>query len=315
MTTIRPFLQRVMELRKFRTTGSLQQESDLKECRTKRKGFPMRHRFLTSILLVVMFQSIPYGAVSLFAQNPASGDSTQGNKYNLSQFGHETVGFLIRPAKWDGSDWATLGAMAGATFATMQFDLGNREQVLSSNRRYFYSVPIEGARIYGELYSPFIFFGGFALHYLITDDVSSRKIAYEIGQASLYGGAIVLTMKTIVGRARPHDNLGRATYHPFTLTGDDFHSLPGGHTATAFIISTVLSRNVEPTWLKVLIYVPAVMTAVSRVYQDWHWASDDLLGGAIGFFVANWVVDVHERNDSRVHVSSIFPLTISVTLN
>jgi membrane-associated phospholipid phosphatase len=285
----------------------------------------MRHRLLLSLLMIVTLQSSPYGAVSLFAQNPASGDSAQGNpasqdsvqgnKYNLSQFGHETVDFLIRPTKWDVSDWATLGAMAGATFATMQFDLGNREQVLSSNKRYFYSVPIEGARMYGELYSPFVFFGGFALHYLITDDVSSRKIAYEIGQASLYGGAIVLTMKSIVGRARPHDNLGRATYHPFTLTGDDFHSLPGGHTATAFIISTVLSRNVQPTWFKVLIYVPAVLTAVSRVYQDWHWTSDDLLGGAIGFFVANWVVDVHERNDSRVHVSSLFPLTISVTLN
>jgi membrane-associated phospholipid phosphatase len=275
--------------------------------------------------MIVTVQSSPYGAVCLFAQdfiprdslqeNPASRDSGDRNKYNLSQFGHETVDFLIRPTKWDVSDWATLGAMAGATFATMQFDLGNREQVLSSNKRYFYSVPIEGARMYGELYSPFVFFGGFAIHYLITDDVSSRKIAYEIGQASLYGGAIVLTMKTIIGRARPHDNLGRATYHPFTLTGDDFHSLPGGHTATAFIISTVLSRNVQPTWLKVLIYVPAALTAVSRVYQDWHWTSDDLLGGAIGYFVADWVVDVHERNDSRVHVSSLFPLTISVTLN
>jgi membrane-associated phospholipid phosphatase len=284
-------------------------------CRTNRKESSMIKRILVSLLLLLVIQALPYESMTLLAQSPVFADSVQGNKYNLAQFGHETVNFLIRPAKWDGSDWATLGAMAGATFATMQFDLGNREQVLSTNKRYYYSVPIEGARMYGELYSPFVFFGGFAAYSLITNDMSTRKIAYEIGQASLYGGAIVLTMKTIVGRARPHDNLGRATYHPFTLTGDDFHSLPGGHTATAFIISTVLSRNVEPTWFKVLIYVPAIMTAVSRVYQDWHWSSDDLLGGAIGYFVANWVVDVHERNDSRIRVSSIFPLTISVALD
>jgi len=275
----------------------------------------MRHKFLIPLLLIVICGFSPYGAADLFAQDLALRDTVLGNKYNLSQFGHETVGFFIQPTKWDGSDWLKIGVIGGATFLTMQVDQPIRDVLLKSNKRYFYSVPIEGARMYGELYSPFVFFGGFALHYLFTDNVSSRKIAYEIGQASLYTGAVVLTMKSIIGRARPHDNLGRATYHSFTLMGDDFHSLPGGHTATAFVISTVLSRNVHPTWLKVLIYVPAVMTAYSRIYQDMHWTSDCVLGGALGYFIAYWVVDLHENNDSRVHVSSIFPLTISVTLN
>jgi membrane-associated phospholipid phosphatase len=277
--------------------------------------YTMRRTILLSLLFVVICDFSPYGAADLFAQDIASRDTVLGNRYNLSQFGHETVDFLIKPTKWDGGDWLRLGVMGGATFLTMQVDQPIRDAVLRDNRRYFYSVPIEGARMYGELYSPVVFFIGFAAHSLITNDKSTRKIAYEIGQASLYTGAIVLTMKSIIGRARPHDNLGRATYHPFTLMGDDFHSLPGGHTATAFVISTVLSRNVDPTWLKVLLYVPAVLTPISRIYQDWHWTSDNVLGGAIGFFVATWVVDQHERNDSRVHVSSIFPLTISITLN
>ena len=275
----------------------------------------MRHRFLISLLLIVICRFSPYGATDLFAQEIASRDTVLGNKYNLSQFWHETGSFFVQPTKWDGGDWLRLGVIGGATFLTMQVDQPIRDAVIRDNKRYFYSVPIEGARMYGELYSPVVFFIGFAAHSLIANDMSTRKIAYEIGQASLYTGAVVLTMKSIIGRARPHDNLGRATYHPFTLTGDDFHSLPGGHTATAFVISTVISRNVEPTWLKVLVYLPAILTPISRVYQDMHWTSDNVLGGAIGFFIATWVVDVHERNDSRVHVSSIFPLTISVTLN
>jgi membrane-associated phospholipid phosphatase len=286
----------------------------MKRTTNKRLDISMRHRFLITLLLIVIYGFSPSGAADLFAQNLASRDTVQGNKYNLSQFWHETVGFFVQPTKWDGGDWLRIGVMGGATFLAMQVDQPVRDAVLK-DRRYYYSVPIEGARMYGELYSPFVFFGGFAIHYLLTDNVSSRKIAYEIGQASLYGGAIVLAMKSIIGRARPHDNEGRATYHPFTLIGDDYHSLPGGHSATTFIISTVLSRNVHPTWLKVLVYVPAVITAFSRIYQDWHWTSDDLLGAAIGYFVADWVVDLHERNESRVHVSSIFPLTISVTLN
>jgi membrane-associated phospholipid phosphatase len=274
----------------------------------------MRHTILLSLLFVIIGNFSPYGAADLFTQNLELRDTVQGNKYNLSQFGHESVDFLIQPTKWDGNDWLRVGVIGGATFLSMQVDQPIRNAVLK-DRSYFYSVPIEGARMYGELYSPFIFFGGFAIHYWITDNISSRKIAYEIGQASLYTGALVLTMKSIIGRARPHMNLGRATYHTFTFTGDDFHSLPGGHTATVFVISTVLSRNVHPTWLKVLVYVPAVLTAYSRIYQDMHWTSDCVLGGALGYFIADWVVDLHENNESLVHVSSIFPLTISVTLN
>jgi membrane-associated phospholipid phosphatase len=281
----------------------------------KRLGISMRHRFLMPLIFIVICRFSPYGTADLFAQDLASRDTVLGNKYNLSQFWHETVGFFVQPTKWDGGDWLKIGVMGGATFLSMQVDQPIRDAVLRDNKRYFYSVPIEGARMYGELYSPVVFFVGFATHSLIANDKSTRKIAYEIGQASLYTGAIVLTMKSIIGRARPHDNEGRATYHPFTFIGDEYHSLPGGHTATAFVISTVLSRNVDPTWLKVLMYLPAVITPISRVYQDQHWTSDNVLGGTIGFFIATWVVDLHEQNDSRVHVSSIFPLTISVTLN
>jgi membrane-associated phospholipid phosphatase len=285
----------------------------------------MRHTLLLQILLLTIIGTSHYGTGVLFAQDLALQDSAKvkpptpefedRNKYNLSQFGHETVRWFIQPTKWDGNDWLRIGVMGGATFLTMQADEPIRNAVLRSNDKYYYSVPVEGARMYGELYSPVVFFVGFAAHSLIANDKSTRKIAYEIGQASLYTGAIVLTMKSIIGRARPHDNQGRATYHPFTLIGDDYHSLPGGHSATSFVISTVLSRNVEPKWLKVLVYVPAVLTAFSRVYQDWHWTSDDLLGGAIGYFVATWVVDLHEGKDTRVHVSSLYPLTISVDLN
>lgn len=272
------------------------------------------HDTLRNNILLSFFVWTICGA-SLFAQEPAPQDTVRARRYNLSEFGHETVRFFIQPTKWDMGDWLKIGAMGGATYLTMQIDQPVRDAMLKNSGRFYRSVPIEGGRMYGELYSPVVFFVGFAAHSLIANDMSTRKIAYEIGQASLYTGAIVLSMKSIIGRARPHDNEGRASYRPFTFIGDDYHSLPGGHTATAMVISTVLSRNVRPTWLKVLVYLPAVVTAYSRIYQDWHWTSDDLLGGAIGYFVADWVVDLHENKVSRVHVTSIYPLTISIDLN
>jgi membrane-associated phospholipid phosphatase len=173
-------------------------------------------------------------------------------------------------------------------------------------------VPIEGGRIWGEIYMPFALFGGFALHSLITDDIGTRKIAYEVGQASLYAAAITYAMKFAFGRARPYTDEGAITFRPFTLTDDGFHSLSSGHATIAFVLSTVLSRNAHSGFLKVLAYVPAVFTVVSRIYQDQHWLSDNLLGATIGYFVATWVIDLHENNETTIGSSSAYPLSIRI---
>ena len=258
----------------------------------------MHHKILLSLLVLIICES------SLFAQN----------KYNLSQFGNETVDFIKQPSKWDGGDWLRLGVIGSATFLTMQVDQPIRDAVLK-DRSYFYSVPIEAGRIYGELYSPVVFFAGFAAHSLITNNISTRKIAYEIGQASLYTGAITLILKTAFGRTRPYMNEGTSSYYPFSSLLDKYHSLPGGHTATAFVLSTVLSRNAGPTWLKILAYLPAIFTPISRVYQDQHWMSDNVFGGALGYFIAKWVVDLHEKKDKQIQSTSNTPLlNISIVI-
>jgi membrane-associated phospholipid phosphatase len=257
------------------------------------------HKILLSLLVLIICET------SVFTQN----------KYNLSQFGNETGDFFKQPSKWDGNDWLRLGIISSATFLTMQVDQPIRDAVLRDNKRYFYSVPIEAARVYGELYSPVVFFAGFAAHSLITNNMSTRKIAYEIGQASLYTGAITLILKTALCRTRPYMNEGAFSYYPFSSLLDKYHSLPGGHTATAFVISTVLSRNAGPTWLKILAYLPALITPISRVYQDQHWMSDNVFGGALGFFIATWVVDIHEKKDIEFQSNSNTPLlNISVVI-
>ena len=102
-----------------------------------------------------------------------------------------------------------------------------------------------------------------------------------------------------------------STFHPFNISDVGFHSLPGGHNTNGWAMSTVLSRNAHSNALKILAYVPAVLTFVSRVYQDQHWTSDDFLGATIGFLVGTWVVDLHEKKESAVNVSAVYPFTVS----
>jgi membrane-associated phospholipid phosphatase len=257
-----------------------------------------RHTFFLVLLFLLPYES------GLFAQN----------KYNFSQFRNETGSFFKQPLHWEGSDWVKLGLMGAGTFLAMQADQPIRTAVLK-DQRYYNSVPIVSGRVWGEIYMPMALFGGFALHSLITDDITTRKIAYEIGQASVYAAALTYTMKFAFGRARPYTNEGATTYHPFTIVDDGFHSLSSGHATIAFVLSTVLSRNVQPLWLKILVYLPAVLTPISRVYQDQHWVSDNLLGAAVGYAVATWVVNLHEQEEDRIGMSSVYPFTIRIILN
>jgi hypothetical protein len=237
------------------------------------------------------------------------------HKYTFSQFGRETLDFIKQPAKWEGSDWLKLGIISAGTLIIMETaDQPIRDEVLK-DQIHSKSFPLEFGRMWGELYSPVLLFSGFAAYSLIADDIGTRKIAYEIGQASIYAGVITYILKLAIGRARPYMNEGSNSFHPFSsLFIQDYHSLPGGHNVAAFALSTVLSRNAKPVWLKILAYIPAALTFISRVYQDKHWTSDDFLGAGLGYFIATWVVDQHESNKSILENSVAFPLSIRVAL-
>jgi membrane-associated phospholipid phosphatase len=263
--------------------------------------------------IVLSFLLILFCSSSVLAQTPALQNPVQSNRYTFSQFGNETWDFIRQPTKWDGSDWLKIGVVGAGTFLIMETADQPIRDFLLRDRRYYRSVPIEAGRIWGELYTPVVLFGGFALHSLVTGDIGSRKIAYEIGQASIYGGVVTYLLKMSIGRSRPYTEEGHTSFHPFSsLFNTDQHSLPGGHNVAGFVLSTVLSRNAKPVWLKVLAYLPAALTFVSRAYQDQHWASDDFMGAALGYFIATWVVDIHERQESALKMSGIYPLSISI---
>jgi membrane-associated phospholipid phosphatase len=280
----------------------------------------MRHAFVF-LLLVLIFGESSLVSQSLASQDTVQGnlalrDSAEGNKYNFSQFGHETWSFIKQPTTWDGSDWLTLGAIGAGTFLLMQVDQPIRDAV-TKDQRYYWSVPIEAGRMWAELPPPVLIFTGLATFSWITGDKATKKTAYEVAQALLYAGAADKLLAIVVGRSRPYNNEGSKSFHLFSSVFPipEHQSLPGGHNVIAFALSTVLSRNVKPLWLKGLAYVPAALTFISRVYQDRHWTSDNFLGASLGYFVATWVVDQHEQKESRIQISSVFPLTISIALN
>ena len=235
------------------------------------------------------------------------------NKYDFNQFWNESLTFAQQPFHWEGNDWLKLGVGTATVLAVTQIDQPIKDAALR-NQSEINSFPVKAGKFYGEIYPAAIVAGGFGLYGYLADNQSSKKIAFETVQTVLYAGAITTFLKIVIGRARPFTDKGIATFRPFLPFNDDFHSFPSGHATLAFSLSTVLANNVDPDWLKILIYIPAVVTCGSRIYQNAHWTSDVLAGAAIGYFVGKWVSNTHEKNEPS-RVTFDFPFSIKIALN
>jgi hypothetical protein len=270
------------------------------------------------MLIIVSFESSIFAQDSLKANDSVTSrdslSSQEINKFNFSQLFHESGLLIKQPIRWKGHDWIKFGAVVAVTFAVMQEDQKIRDIALK-NPKYSKSFPMEvgnqwGGFFFGPLLALTLYTTG-----SLSDSYKTKKIGFEIAQGILYSEAISFVSKGCIGRSRPFTNQGASAYHPFTFFDSPSNSFPAGHVDAAFALSTVLSKNAGSGFLKVLAYVPAALTVTARIIQDAHWASDVVIGGAIGYFVGTWVVNIHEKKDSRIQLSGLYPLSVKISLN
>lgn len=254
---------------------------------------------MKTILFIFLFQSM-----LIFAQP----------KYDFKQFGDETVDFIKQPGNWTGEDFLKLGIMSGITVGLMFADEPMKNIMLKDQSYYYHSIPMEFGRWWGEPLLTAAVGGLFLIHGIAAENGPNKRVGFEVLQSGLYSTAIVGLLKFSIGRARPFTNEGAFQYYPFKFGGTQFWSLPSGHTALAMSLSTILSSNVDSDFLKVIVYIPAFMTAFSRVYQNHHWLSDIFLGGAIGYFVAAYVNNVHNRKEAE-YIKPVSSNVISINIS
>jgi membrane-associated phospholipid phosphatase len=106
-------------------------------------------------------------------------------------------------------------------------------------------------------------------------------------------------------------NNGAFKYNPFSLYTYDNSSYRHHIQVRLFSLSTILSQNSNSNLVKVLIYIPALATAFTRMYQDQHWLSDIFLGATIGYFVGVWVHKIHDTKDQSEPVQTNQLISVS----
>ena len=122
-------------------------------------------------------------------------------------------------------------------------------------------------------------------------------------ESILIGGAITAAIKVTAGRARPYVT-GDEDPYDFQLfrglrKGNGYQAFPSGHTLAAFAAASAVTAETSRWWpgsewvIGPAMYGGATMVGISRMYNDKHWASDVVIGAAIGTFSGIKVVKYH----------------------
>ncbi len=203
------------------------------------------------------------------------------------------------PAGWN---LAASAAILGAGYA-----LDNGAHSLASrNRTNFNNSLFSFDKFYGSGYT-LIGMAGLYGYGVIFKNTKVRRLGLETIEAVGYAGLITSVIKSVVGRSRPYTDEGHHRFRPLNVHAA-YTSFPSGHATLAFALSTVLAKNTDNIYLKVLCYSAASLTAMSRVYHNAHWLSDVAAGGLVGYFVGSYVAD-HEKDYTPKNGSLSFLVT------
>jgi membrane-associated phospholipid phosphatase len=197
-------------------------------------------------------------------------------------------------------DDAYLGAgFVGATLALRRVD-------------EFFAIRLQNK--YRTVAEPGAFIIGGTLY--VVGRASKQRDMADLGlhgtEAVVVGSVFAGLLKDSFGRARPfvHPPTDSTGFDPNNWqfgrgfkSGDSYRSFPSGHSVAAFAAAAAVVNETSRWWPNLrwaigpAMYGGATVVGVSRMYNNRHWASDVMMGAAIGTFAGNKVVRYHHRTN------------------
>ncbi len=196
-----------------------------------------------------------------------------------------TGNILTAPLRWQGSDWANFGMVIGGTFALSFLD-EELNDYLQNHRSQTADKIADAGIAYGEPLTVAVLTGGVYAVGLFARSQKLRDTAVILTGSLLPTGLLQTVTKRAVGRARPHLGLGHDVFDPFRKE-EGYYSFFSGHTMVAMATSHTFARQFPHPVTKIVFYSLGVAGGFARLYEEDHWLSDVVLGGALAIVSVN----------------------------
>lgn len=231
-----------------------------------------------STLIVFLLFSLLGGISKTHASDRSTGDILSDD---ASEFARDFREIFSSPARFDGSEWLIVGAVAGsAAAAALWIDEPVREYMLD-NRSVFTDDLVSVGDYYGKLATGYYLGSALYVAGIVSEDEWVRYTGRAVLEAHTFSLLITGVLKAVAGRSRPYRFEGNERFGWFETENSKW-SFPSGHATASFAISSVLSKRIDNPWATVGLYALSGITVLDRVYDDKHWLSDTIIGAAIG---------------------------------
>jgi membrane-associated phospholipid phosphatase len=160
---------------------------------------------------------------------------------------------------------------------------------------------------FGGMYEVYTL-AGLELYGIVFKNQKMKTTTLLASQAYITGALTESFIKFVSGRQRPYNSDPNAIQAKPTFKGPFYKapkdangkrlnsSFPSGHTTVAFAAATVYAMEYKNKPLvPILAYSAASLIGLSRIIENKHWATDVLIGAALGFFNGRLVVNNYHR--------------------
>ncbi|MBS1741702.1 MAG: phosphatase PAP2 family protein [Bacteroidetes bacterium] len=214
---------------------------------------------------------------------------------------------FTKPFHMRKKDWINLGKFATVAVSVGIFDeriqknavsLRNNSGLVRNTGKY---ISLSGGT--NEVFT----LAAFGLYGVITKNEKVKTTTLLATQAVITATLVETVVKVISGRRRPNfygDNeeaepkftgpFGNVSHGPSGRRTNS--SFPSGHTTVAFAVSTVFAVEYrDKPVIPIIAYSMATLMGVSRITENKHWASDVLVGAALGYITGKQVAFNYHR--------------------
>jgi undecaprenyl-diphosphatase len=229
----------------------------------------------------------------------AHGDDDCGNrtvcaaasvKHEAVRYVQDAKSLALAPLRWDRQAWTGFGEGTAVIIALYAIDRQTSDRVQenrsSSTDQFAKTITPFGGHRALQL-SVLMIAAGAGIHDTALRDAGRDSLESELFAA----GIITPLLKRAFGRARPIQNEGSRSFHPFDKRFDSF---PSGHATNAFAFATAIAGHYDGWVVPTIVYTLASGVAASRVNDHVHFPSDVVAGALIGHAVAKGILARHE---------------------
>lgn len=227
----------------------------------------------------------------------------------LGNYINKTSQILLSPLSWDQSAWNNTFVITGIASSAFLFDNMIKHNMQASKSKSLDQLTPLPNNILGDFR---VMSGGAIVGWSVgqlTNDFRLQQTSRLALECLFFSAMIKGGMKNFFHRARPYTGSSSNDWKgPNGDSNPGRLSFPSGHSTCAFTIATVISEQYSDIemvpWIS---YGLAALTAWSRVYSNKHWASDVIVGAAIGHYTAKMILGLEntEQSDSSFMIPFI----------